>query len=223
MTKENLIIAIGSAISIAEVLKKLNMSVSTANYRSFHKCVKKYKLNIDHFLGQSHLKNKINNIKTTIPLDSILIENSSYAGIAQLKQRLLKSNLLIYECYNCSISSWDNKPLSLQLDHINGVHNDHRIENLRLLCPNCHSQTLTFCGRNKKKSEKLKCICGNNKRSESISCKKCAAKKREKIIWPVVNELLALTKSIGYSETARKLGVSISSIKDRIRLRHHDI
>lgn len=53
--------------------------------------------------------------------------------------------------YRCSIcgntGEWNSKKLVLQLDHINGIHNDNRIENLRLLCPNCHSQTDTFCGK----------------------------------------------------------------------------
>jgi hypothetical protein len=48
--------------------------------------------------------------------------------------------------------NWNNKGLVLQLDHINGVHNDNRVENLRILCPNCHSQTDTFCAKNIKKS-----------------------------------------------------------------------
>jgi 5-methylcytosine-specific restriction endonuclease McrA len=53
-----------------------------------------------------------------------------------------------YKCQCCGISEWLDKPISLQLDHINGINNDHRIENLRFLCPNCHSQTDTYAGKN---------------------------------------------------------------------------
>ena len=67
----------------------------------------------------------------------------------KLKIRLIKEDVLENVCSICLIESWNNKPLVLQLDHINGISNDHRLSNLRLLCPNCHSQTDTYCGKNK--------------------------------------------------------------------------
>lgn len=82
-------------------------------------------------------------------LDDILVENSPYTAISRLKIRLVKENRLEYKCACCGISEWMGKPISLQLDHINGKNNDHRIENLRFLCPNCHSQTETYAGKNK--------------------------------------------------------------------------
>lgn len=85
------------------------------------------------------------------PLEEIMVENSSYANIASLKRRILNEGILEYKCAICGISEWLGKPLSLQLDHINGVNNDHRKENLRFLCPNCHSQTETFAGKNQLK------------------------------------------------------------------------
>jgi Zn finger protein HypA/HybF involved in hydrogenase expression len=57
----------------------------------------------------------------------------------------IKEGLLIYKCYKCGIDSWNDEPINLQLEHINGNHFDNRLENLTLLCPNCHSQTKTFC------------------------------------------------------------------------------
>lgn len=72
-------------------------------------------------------------------LDEILVENSTYANISSLKSRLIREERLEYKCAICGINSWLNQPLALQLDHINGINNDHRIENLRFLCPNCHS------------------------------------------------------------------------------------
>lgn len=82
-------------------------------------------------------------------LDDILIEHSSYANIASLKRRLINENVLPYKCAICGLTEWQGKPIVLQLDHINGVHDDHRINNLRFLCPNCHSQTETYAGKNK--------------------------------------------------------------------------
>lgn len=68
-----------------------------------------------------------------------------------LKKKILKNKLLANECQICKQPpEWNGKILVLQLDHINGINNDNRIENLRLLCPNCHSQTDTFCHKNRK-------------------------------------------------------------------------
>ena len=89
-----------------------------------------------------------------IPLEQILIENSTYANTNNLKKRLINKGLLDYHCSICGIDKWQGKELVLQLDHINGVHNDNRLENLRLLCPNCHSQTDTYAGKSATKYTK---------------------------------------------------------------------
>lgn len=84
-------------------------------------------------------------------LNGILVENSNYRNISSLKKRLISSKLLDYKCSICGNEGvWNNKQLTLQLDHINGINNDNRLENLRFLCPNCHSQTDTFSGKNLK-------------------------------------------------------------------------
>ena len=85
------------------------------------------------------------------PLEDYLVKNSSISS-NHLKLRLIKAGVLEYKCKRCGIDQWLNNKLVLQLDHINGDHYDNRIENLRLLCPNCHSQTPTFNVGNKKMS-----------------------------------------------------------------------
>lgn len=78
-------------------------------------------------------------------------ENSNH-GRQNLKERIIKQNLIEYKCDICNLGShWNNQKLTLQLDHKNGIHNDNRLENLRFLCPNCHSQTNTFAGKKLKK------------------------------------------------------------------------
>jgi len=67
---------------------------------------------------------------------------------SKIKNRIVKNGLLPYKCAICNIDSWNNKPISLHLDHINGINNDNRLDNLRFLCPNCHSQTESYCGKN---------------------------------------------------------------------------
>jgi 5-methylcytosine-specific restriction endonuclease McrA len=73
----------------------------------------------------------------------IFHENSVYDR-KDLRRKIIKEGILEYKCSVCGISEWMNKSLTLQLDHINGINNDNRIENLRFLCPNCHTQTSTW-------------------------------------------------------------------------------
>lgn len=103
-------------------------------------------LNID----TSHLGNRSGNGGVIIKqsLDEILVKNSTYQNMGSLKRRLINEKKLDYVCALCgNTGEWNDKELVLQLDHINGDHKDNRIENLRFLCPNCHSQTETFCTR----------------------------------------------------------------------------
>lgn len=101
---------------------------------------------ISHF-GTQH---KGGGLQAKYTLDEILVENSTYANISSLKRRLINEGRMEYKCEKCGISEWLGEPLSLHLDHKNGINNDHRQENLRFLCPNCHSQTDTYAGKNNK-------------------------------------------------------------------------
>lgn len=86
--------------------------------------------------------------KNLVPNSEVFVENSRFAN-ELVKKRIIKDNLMEYKCNKCSINSWQGISLVLELDHINGKNKDHRLENLRFLCPNCHSQTETYKGRNK--------------------------------------------------------------------------
>lgn len=87
------------------------------------------------------------------PIQRTLKEAKSRATV---KRRLIAAGILENRCEWCGISEWRGKPLSIQIDHANGIRNDNRRENLRMLCPNCHSQTETFGAKNRKKP--LACI-----------------------------------------------------------------
>lgn len=82
--------------------------------------------------------------------DKVFVENSSYPR-HRLKERILKENMIEYKCSGCSIGpEWNGSKLVLQLEHKNGKNDDHRLDNLDFLCPNCHSQTSTYAARNRK-------------------------------------------------------------------------
>ena len=85
-------------------------------------------------------------------LDSdVFVENSTYAR-HRIKMRIINQNLIRYECACCGIGPlWQNKPMPLILDHINGINNDNRLENLRFVCSNCDSQLPTYKSKNIKK------------------------------------------------------------------------
>ena len=85
-------------------------------------------------------------MKHALPNPAIFIENGPMLGGAKLPPRLLALGWS-YRCEWCGISEWRGQPLVLHLDHINGINNDNRLENLRFLGPNCHSQTDTYCTR----------------------------------------------------------------------------
>lgn len=89
------------------------------------------------------------NACTRIELSDILAGKYPQYQTLKLKKRLISEGILVYKCAECGIESWNGKSLTLQLDHIDGNPHNHLLSNLRLLCPNCHSQTDTFCGRNK--------------------------------------------------------------------------
>lgn len=115
--------------------------------------IKKLGINTNHF--------KLHNSKVSshpiYSMDEILVENSPYENINCLKKRLISNNLLEYVCAGCgNTGEWNGKKLVSQLEHKNGIHNDHRLSNLEFLCPNCHSQTNTYSGKNKGKYEKQK-------------------------------------------------------------------
>ena len=86
---------------------------------------------------------------TKIPIIEILEGKHPYYQTLKLKKRLIKEGIKENKCDICEITEWNGKTISMQLDHIDGNSHNHKLENLRMTCPNCHSQTETYCGKNK--------------------------------------------------------------------------
>ena len=141
--------------SYRQVLKKLGLKEAGGNYKTLKKAIEDFNVDISHFKKQGWLKGLKNIYVKRRDLKELLVDGS-YVQTYKLKNRLLDNSLLIEKCYICNCEPmWFGKKLILVLDHINGKNDDNRLENLRLLCPNCNSQQDTFCGRNKKNKNKL--------------------------------------------------------------------
>jgi hypothetical protein len=147
-TDNEFVEAIKTSQSIREVLLKLNLKAAGGNYKCFHNRIKELNISIDHFIDpKGWNKGKVfgpkRNIKEYLSNEFPILSH-------KLKNRLLAEGLKEHKCEFCGITEWNEKPAPIELDHINGNHHDNRLENLRILCPNCHAQTDTYRGKNKK-------------------------------------------------------------------------
>jgi len=150
-TTKQLISAVSCCYSLAGVLNVLGLKPAGGNYKTIKKAIENLSISTTHWTGQGHLKGKKHNWNRNIKLSDILSGDASYTSSNRLKKRLIDEGIFAYTCFICGLSSWQGGPIVLHLDHINGQNTDNSLSNLRLLCPNCHSQTSTYCGRNKKK------------------------------------------------------------------------
>lgn len=148
VSKEELEKLVKESITFSQVLRTLGYREKGGRpWNNLKKRLEELNIDTSHFKGRAHETSQTQKYE----LSDILCENSTYNSNNSLKRRLLKEGLKENRCENpeCGITEWLGKPIVLQLHHINGVNNDNRLENLQLLCPNCHSQTDNFAGKNK--------------------------------------------------------------------------
>lgn len=151
-TDEQFVNLLKTSTNISEVLFKLGYSVK-GNSWAFSKIRQRMTdLNVDNniFKGKSPLIQTVKERK--VNKKDLFRENCKHAR-SILRRTILKEGLIPYKCEICGVTEWNDKTLSLELDHINGINNDNRLENLRFLCPNCHSQTSTYGSRNQQLNE----------------------------------------------------------------------
>lgn len=145
-TKEEIIEAVKTSKSYSEVCRKLGLSPRGGNPTTIKRKIEEYGLDISHFTFGAWAKGSTADTDCRIrkkDINEILIENSGWTSHS-IKNRLLKEGLKEYKCESCGLSSWGGYPIPLELHHINGIHTDNRLENLLILCPNCHAMTESF-------------------------------------------------------------------------------
>jgi len=218
-TDDEMIAAIKNSTTISEVLRTLGLTVRPGNFETVHRFIALHNCDVSHFTGQASGKGGIE-IK---PLKDILTVNSFYKRSA-LKRRLIKDKLIEEKCNICGqMPEWKGKKLVLVLDHINGINNDNRLNNLRLLCPNCNSQQSTFCGRNKRISLKANhcCLCNKEISKRAKMCMKCRNEtheyKRKIKNRPSIETLQKELATSNYVAVGKKYGVSDNAIRKWIK------
>ncbi len=223
---ENLKKVVSNSRSFSDILRHFDLAIASGNYKTLKTRLREENIDFHHIpQGLNNNKNRKFS-KRLIPLTEVMIENSTYSR-KNLKKRLLKEKILENKCSICNQPAiHNNLKLVMVLDHINGISNDHRKENLRLLCPNCNSQQKTFCGKNKRKKHYYCKKCGKSiKNKNSKLCYSCNRKNRDYISIrkvknrPSIEQLLKEIEETNYCSVGRKYDVSDNTIRKWVKVK----
>ncbi len=232
---------ISSSLTKTEVLRKLGLLLHGGNYNTLTSFIIDNKIDISHFRNIYKKGIYVRYYDT----NDILTSDSKYKSTSCLKKRLYKEGIKKRECEMCGQGEeWMGKRMSLILDHINGIPNDNRLENLRILCPNCNATLETHCRGHKPRIRNLNllydtCDCGEKKRVTSKNCKDCykmirkgnktednttkvdfitSMRNRRIVERPSYDILVKEIDEFGYVGTGKKYGVSDNVVRKWIKL-----
>ena len=204
---------IKNSFTMSEVAKKLGYAAhSGSNSNRIKQRIDKLELSTDHFLSYKKLTKRTE--------ENVFIENST-ACQKTLREWYLKGKYTPYVCSLCGQEPfWQNKKLTLILDHINGKNHDDRLENLRWVCPNCNQQLDTTNGKNIKKTSRKKhyyCIdCGKEISAKSTRCQECYSKKRVTPPQDMLvsrEELKNLIRNKSFVQIGKDFGVTDNAVR----------
>ena len=224
--------AVRASLSYAETLRRLGLCSTGGNWRTLRIWIDRWAIETDHFDSRAAQRKAL--MRRPRPLDEIMVEGSTYSR-NHLKNRLYREGLKPRRCENCGQGElWHGQPMGLVLDHVNGIRDDHRLENLRILCPNCAATLETHCGRkNRLETSQRECLrCGNlfspnyaRQRYCSRECGRRAPRPNRGVPNPGLrraerpprDELLREIAATSYSAVGRKYGVSDNAIRKWVR------
>jgi hypothetical protein len=230
-TEEQARAAVATSLCYSEVLRKLGFRPAGGNHRLLRKYVDEvWRIPTDHF---DSVRSRVSLFRRIhpVPLEQVLVEGSTYSR-ATLKRRLFETGLRSRQCELCGQGeSWRGIQISLILDHINGVPDDNRLENLRIVCPNCAATLNTHCGRKNRLTERCCARCGNaftpRYRRQSYCSRDCGVRHdsrsrnpqpdSRKVPRPIYEQLKTDLSSMSVVAVGRKYGVSDYAVRKWVR------
>ena len=151
-TDQDFVEDVRTSTSYAQVIEKLHLRAAGSNYDTVKRKINELHLDVSHMTGKAWNQGvRYTPLRESQPLSEILIEHSTFVNANHLRERLLKEGIKQHRCECCGNTEWLGQPIALELHHINAIRDDQRLENLRLLCPNCHALTDNYRGKNKGK------------------------------------------------------------------------
>lgn len=223
-TKEKLEEAVKVCYSYAEVIRYVGGAASGASYKRLKKLIDRYNLDTTHFTFIQK-RNPDKNFSNITSLLVIYNPPEPPPRNNTLLKHLVKNNLKKYICEKCGVGcTYNSLPLTLQLHHKNGESLDFRIENLEVLCPNCHSQTHNWGSKNVKsrKIKKYTCIdCGEVCNRSSLRCKECAPIAARVVERPSKETLKELVQTKAMTTIGKMFGVTDNTVRKWVR--YYDI
>lgn len=208
-TKEYLEPIAKESNSMSEVVRKIGKRTDNGFVTYLSKLFKKFDIDKSHFKTKSQLiKEKV----FSYPIESYL-SNEREIKSDTLKKRLISLGMKKKICEECGILDWNGKYLSFELHHIDGNHYNNNLDNLRMLCPNCHYTTHNLQREQKKEKQKInKKIIKGNVRVANLK------PNLRKVDRPEYQTLIDMTKEIGFCATSRKFGVTDNTIRKWIKM-----
>jgi len=224
--------AVAASLSYAGALRNLCLCATGGNWRTLRIWTERWEIATTHFDPRAAQRHALS--RRPRPLSEVLVEGSSYSR-NHLKNRLYREGLKERRCEMCGVDElWNGRRMSLILDHINGVRDDHRYDNLRIICPNCAATLDTHCGRKNRlvAPERACLLCGEDfeprfdtQRYCSRTCGTRAPRSNRgvanlamrRVERPPYDQLLDEIATAGYSAVGRRYGVSDNAIRKWVR------
>ena len=233
-TKEELEKAVKDSQCVSDVVRKIGLRMSGGSHAHIKGRLKYFGIDTHHFLGKSVTCGRVFHKKKT-PAEYLVLYDH-HINTDPIKKRMLRDGVKVHKCEICGNAIWMGKPIPLELHHLNGNRSDNRLENLQILCSNCHAQTENYCGKGtaaakancalckarvprvKKSLYSLGRICKHcgkdiQDRSKHDACQKCVRLELRKAIRPTKQELLEYIKENSYEAAGRKYGVTGNAIR----------